>query len=57
MRYTQCNITQPSKINKILPFAMMDGTRGYYAEQNMSVRERQIPYDFTHMWNLTKQNR
>ena len=24
----------------------------YYAEQNKSVRERQILYDFTHMWNL-----
>ena len=30
----------------------MDGTRGYYAKQNNSVRERQIPYDFTHMWKL-----
>ena len=24
----------------------------YYANQNKSVRERQIPYDFTHIWNL-----
>ena len=24
----------------------------YYAEQNKSVGERQISYDFTHMWNL-----
>ena len=23
----------------------------YYAKQNKSVRERQIPYDFTHKWN------
>ena len=30
----------------------MDGARGYYAKQNKSVRERQIPYDFTHTWNL-----
>ena len=30
----------------------MDGARDYYAKQNKSVRERQIPYDFTHMWNL-----
>ena len=30
----------------------MDGTRGYYAKQNKSVRERQIPYDFTYIWNL-----
>ena len=28
------------------------GTRGYYAKQNKSVRERQIPHDFTHTWNL-----
>ena len=30
----------------------MDGTRVYYAKQNKSVRERQISYDFFHMWNL-----
>ena len=24
----------------------MDGTRGYYAKQNKSVRERQITYNF-----------
>ena len=30
----------------------MDGAREYYAMQNKSVRERQIPYDFTHMRNL-----
>ena len=27
----------------------MDGTPGYYAKW---IRERKIPYDFTHMWNL-----
>ena len=27
----------------------MDGGREYYAKQ---VRERQVPYNFTHMWNL-----
>ena len=30
----------------------MDGTRGYYAKQNKSVRERQISYDFTRMRTL-----
>ena len=30
----------------------LDGAREYYAKQNTSVRERQIPYDFTNMWNL-----
>ena len=30
----------------------MDGSRGYYAKWNKSGRERQIPYDFTYMWNL-----
>ena len=24
----------------------------YYAKRNKSIRQRQIPYDFTHMWNL-----
>ena len=30
----------------------MDGVREYYAKQNKSVRKSQIPYDFTHVWNL-----
>ena len=30
----------------------MDGVRVYYAKGNQLVREGQIPYDFTHMWNL-----
>ena len=29
-----------------------DGAKIYYAKQNKSMREKQIPYDFTHMWNL-----
>ena len=29
----------------------MNGTRVYYAERNKSIRERQMLYDFTHMWN------
>ena len=29
-----------------------DGTREYYAKQNNSVRERQIPCDLMHMQNL-----
>jgi len=30
----------------------MDGSREYNAKQNKSIRDRQRPYDFTHMWNL-----
>ena len=30
----------------------MDGSRGYHTKQSKSERERQIPYDITHMWNL-----
>ena len=30
----------------------VNGARDYYAKQNKSVRERQISYDFTHMWIL-----
>ena len=32
----------------------MDGTREYNAKWNKSVRERQIPFDFTHLRNKTK---
>ena len=40
------------KKNEILSSATTNGARRYYAKQNKSVRERQISYDFTHMWNL-----
>ena len=30
----------------------MDGPGECYAKRNKPVRERRIPYDFTHMWNL-----
>ena len=30
----------------------IDGAGEYHAEWNKSVRERKMPYDFTHMWNL-----
>ena len=30
----------------------VDGSTVYYAKWNKSVREKQIPYDLTHMWNL-----
>ena len=30
----------------------MDGPWEHYAEWNQPVRERQIPYDSTHIWNL-----
>ena len=29
-----------------------DGSREYNAKQHKPIRERQIPYDFMHMWNL-----
>ena len=34
----------------------MDGPRGYHAKWSKSLRERQMPYNFTHMWNLKKIN-
>ena len=37
--------------NFILCYSM-DGPRDTYAERNKPVRERQISYDFTYMWNL-----
>ena len=30
----------------------MDGAKEYNAKRNKPVRETQIPYDFTRMWNL-----
>ena len=44
-----CNgILLSHKKNGILPFA----TTWMELEVIILVRERQIPYDFTHMWNL-----
>lgn len=36
-------------------FNNIDGPRGYFAKWNKSDWKRQIPYDFTPMWNLKKQ--
>ena len=44
-----------SAIKKSVNFVIcndVDGARMYYAKWNQSIRERQTPYDFTHMWNL-----
>ena len=35
-----------------LPCDRMDGPEEHYAKWSKLVRERQIPHDFTHMWNL-----
>ena len=41
------------KKNEILPFAThMDRARKYNARWNKPIRKKQIPYDFTHLWNL-----
>ena len=40
------------KESKILPFAMMWIELECILLSEMSIRERQIPYDITHMWNL-----
>ena len=39
----ECNLTICDSI---------DGPTVYYANWNMSVTERQIPRDFTYMWDL-----
>ena len=42
------------KKNEILVFAVTWTKLEYNAKQCKSVKERQIPHDFTHMWNLRK---
>ena len=41
-----------SKKEKFTLCNSMDGPGEHYARWNKPVRERQKPYDFTHMWNL-----
>ena len=40
------------KKGKFYPFDSMGGLGKQYAKWNKPVRERQIPCDFTQMWNL-----
>ena len=40
------------KEEKFILCDSMDGPGEHYAKWNKPVRESQIPYDFTHMWNL-----
>ena len=47
--YTQWNTMQPSKPLNLAIYIDMDGTRGYYAERNKSVREGQLSYDLPDM--------
>ena len=35
----------------------MDEPAGYYIKWNKAEGKRQIPYDFTHMWNSKKQSK
>ena len=44
-------------IKNLAIFDNMDGPRGYYAKWKKSVNERQIPCDFSHMWNLKTQSK
>ena len=50
----QWNIIRPPKKSEILTFATtwMDLEGIMLSEINKSDREKQIPYDFTYMWNL-----
>ena len=61
--HIQWNISREKEWNLAICDSV-SGPWGYYSKWNMSDRERQIPYDFTYMWNLknrtneqTKQNR
>ena len=40
------------KKKKFYPLQWHDGPREHYAKWNKPVRERQIPYDFTYIWNI-----
>ena len=55
--HTYNGILPSIKKNEILPFIMKWMELEYYAKQSKSVREREIPYDFTNMWNLRKKNK
>ena len=50
--YTHNGLYSAIKKIEILPlFHNMDGLSQYYTKWNKSDRDRQIPYNLTHMWN------
>ena len=53
MRHLHNGMLLGHKKEKITLCNNMDGPGKHYAKWNKPVRERQIPFDFTHMWNLT----
>ena len=46
------NTTQPKKEWNNAICHNVDATRDYHTKWSKSERERQIPYDVIHMWNL-----
>ena len=44
----------PNKEENVTLCGSIDRPRKHYAKWNRPVRERQISYDWTHMWNLIK---
>ena len=50
--YMQWKTTQQSKKWNLAICKDVGGTGGYYAKWNKSIREKQLPDDLTHMWNL-----
>ena len=52
MGHIHSGILPAIKKKKILPLATVWMDYRTYAKWNKPARERQIPYDFTHMWNL-----
>ena len=55
--HTNTHTMEYYSVIKIWNLAIYDNTDGpwrYYAKQNKSDRERQIPYDLANLWNLKK---
>ena len=53
MAYLHNGILLDCKKERIFTFCdSMNGPGKHYAKWNKPVRERQIPYDLTYMWNL-----
>ena len=47
----------PTLLKNLASFDNMVGPRGYVPSEKKSVSERQIPCDFSHMWNLKTQSK
>lgn len=57
MNYTECRLLLDYKRGQNIAIYSMVGTGGAFAKQNNSQEGRQMPDDFSRIWNIKKQSK